>query len=65
VKQVRPTLSVIEAGVLHWWLDCLRVKDSTLEQLAIELGMSGKGQASKVLRRVLDKLKCDYQNLIS
>jgi hypothetical protein len=64
VKRIRPTLSVIEAGVLHWWLDCLRGKEGTLQQCANEFGMSGKGQASKILKRVLDKLKEDYQNLI-
>jgi hypothetical protein len=64
VKEVRPKLTLMEAGVLQWWLDCLSGKHSTMEQAAVELGMSGKGQVSKVFKRVLEKLKEHYQNLI-
>jgi hypothetical protein len=65
VKTIKPLLTVIELGVLNWRLGTWTGTDKrTLSQLADDLGLSGKGQASKICKRVL-KILSEYGKNIS
>ena len=64
-KAIRPLLTVIELGVLNWRLGTWTGTDKrTLSQLAYDLDLSGKGQASKICKRVL-KILGEYGKKIS